>query len=102
MWLAKRLRGLVALEGKRYNAICLLNNVADVNVVLQALALRNNLRKVNMPLLSIEGFYSKQGYCYSMYKVILHLADLMQASCRMQHIFYSINLSRSDLLLSRP
>jgi len=102
VWLAKRLRGLVASGGKRYNATCLLDDAADVNVVSQAFALQSNLRKVNIPLLSIEGFCGKRGYCYSAYKVTLHLADSTQASCRTQYIFYSINISRSDLLLGRP
>jgi len=82
MWPAKRLQGSVASGGKRYNATCLLNDIADVNVISQAFMLRSNLCKVNVPLLSIEGFYSKQGYYYSTYKVTLYLADLMQASCR--------------------
>jgi len=80
----------------------MLDNITDINIVLQCFALVSRLHKVDIPLLSIEGFYSKKGYCYSIYKVTLRLADSTGTECRTEHVFFRVDLNRADLLLRRP
>ena len=73
-----------------------------MNIVLQYFTLVSRLHKVDVPLPSIEGFYSKKGYYYSIYKVTLHLADSTGAECRTEHVFFRVDLNKADLLLGRP
>ena len=80
----------------------MLDNAADVNVVLQCFALASRLHKVDVPLLFIEGFYSKKGYYYGIYKVTLRLADSTGAERRTEHVFLKVDLNRADLLLRQP
>jgi len=80
----------------------MLDNAADVNVLLQSFALKSRLRKVDMLLPSIEGFRREKGYCYSVYKVTLRLTDSIGTERRTEHIFFRVNLNETDLLLSRP
>jgi len=80
----------------------MLDNVADINIVLQCFALVSRLYKVDIPLPFIEGFCSKKGYCYSAYKVTLCLADSTGTERRTKHVFFRVDLNRADLLLRRP
>ena len=100
-WPAKHLQGAVSSQGKKYPADCLLDNVANVNVVSQAFAVRCGLRKVEVPLLSMEGFRGEKSYYYGAYKISMRLTDSTSVERAMEHLFYSVDLSGTDLLLGR-
>ena len=70
--------------------------------MLQCFILASRLRKVDIPLLSIKGFYSEKGYCYNAYKVTLRLIDSTGAERRTEHVFFKVDLNGADLLFRRP
>ena len=80
---------------------CLLDDVAEVNVISQVIVLRYNLHKLDVPLPSIEGFRGEKGYCYSAYRLRVCIADSIGAERITDDMFFSIDLSGSDVLLER-
>jgi hypothetical protein len=53
----------------------MLDDAAEVNVILHLTVLKYRLQKVDIPLLTIEGFRGEKGYYYSIYKLRMHIAD---------------------------
>jgi len=101
-WPAKHLRGAVSSEGQTFEAGCLLDDAADVNVISQSFAVKCRMRKADISLPRMEGFRGEQGYCYGAYKVTLRLADSSGAERITSHIFYGVDLQGAELLLGRP
>jgi hypothetical protein len=64
--------------------------------------LKCGLQKVDIPLPTIEGFRGEKGYCYGAYKLRMRIADSTGQERSTEGIFFSVDLSGSDVLLGRP
>lgn len=96
------MRGTAESQGKRTTIACMLDDAAEVNVISQNLVLRCNLRKVDVPLPQMEGFRGEKGHCYGAYKLRMRIADSTGAERITDDVFFSVDLSGSDVLLGRP
>ena len=65
------------------------------------MALCCNLHKIDVPLPNIEGFRSEKGYCYSAYRLCMHIADSIDTKRITDDIFFGVDLSGSDVLLGQ-
>jgi hypothetical protein len=79
----------------------LLDDAAEVNVISHLTVLKYGLQKVDIPLPNMEGFRGEKGYCYSAYKLRMRIADSIGEERLTDHVFFSVNLSGSDVLLRR-
>ena len=66
------------------------------------MALRYNLRKLDVPLPSIEGFRGEKGYYYSAYRLRMRIADSIGTKRIIDDMFFGVDLSSSNVLLGRP
>ena len=80
----------------------MLDNVVEVNIISQVIALRYNLYKIDVPLPNMEGFRGEKGYCYSAYRLYIRIADSIGTKRIIDDMFFSVDLSSSDVLLGRP
>jgi transposase InsO family protein len=80
----------------------MLDDAAEVNVISQSIVLQCNLRKVDVPLPNMEGFRGEKGHCYGAYKLRMRIADSTGAERMTDDVFFSVDLSGSDVLLGRP
>jgi hypothetical protein len=55
----------------------MLDNIAEVNIISHLIVLKCGLQKVDIPLLTIEGFRGEKGYYYSAYKLHIYIADFI-------------------------
>jgi hypothetical protein len=53
----------------------MLDDAAEVNVISHLTVLKCGLQKVDILLLTIEGFRGEKGYYYSAYKLRIRIAD---------------------------
>jgi hypothetical protein len=53
----------------------MLDNVAKVNIISHLIVLKYGLQKVDILLLTIEGFRGEKGYYYGAYKLRMRIAD---------------------------
>jgi hypothetical protein len=53
----------------------MLDDAAKVNIILYLIVLKYRLQKVDIPLLTIEGFRGEKGYYYSAYKLRIRITD---------------------------
>jgi hypothetical protein len=53
----------------------MLDNAAEVNVISYLIVLKCGLQKVDIPLLTMEGFRGEKGYYYGAYKLRMRIAD---------------------------
>jgi hypothetical protein len=53
----------------------MLDNTAEVNVISHLTVLKCGLQKVDIPLLTIEGFRGEKSYYYGTYKLRIRIAD---------------------------
>jgi hypothetical protein len=53
----------------------MLDDAAEVNVILHLIVLKYRLQKVDILLLTIEGFRGEKGYYYSTYKLYIRITD---------------------------
>jgi hypothetical protein len=79
----------------------MLDNTAEVNVISHLIVLKYGLQKVDIPLPTIEGFRGEKSYYYSAYKLRICIADSTGQERLTDSIFFSVNLSGSDVLLGR-
>ena len=89
------------MHRKRTPVRCLLNDVADVNVISQITALQCNLVRIDVPISTIEGFRGKKGYYYGTYKLCLQIVDSIGVERIIEDVFFAIDLSSSDVLLGQ-
>jgi hypothetical protein len=72
-----------------------------VNIISHLIVLKCRLQKVDIPLLTIEGFRGEKGYYYSAYKLRMRIVDSTGQERSTEGIFFSVDLSGSDVLLGR-
>jgi hypothetical protein len=53
----------------------MLDDIAKVNVISHLIVLKYRLQKVDILLLTIEGFRGEKGYYYSAYKLRMRITD---------------------------
>jgi hypothetical protein len=53
----------------------MLDDVAKVNIILYLTVLKYRLQKVDILLLTIEGFRGEKGYYYGAYKLRMRITD---------------------------
>jgi hypothetical protein len=53
----------------------MLDDIAKVNVISYLTVLKYRLQKVDILLLTIEGFRGEKGYYYSAYKLRIYIVD---------------------------
>jgi hypothetical protein len=80
----------------------LLDDAAEVNVISHLTVLKCGLQKVDVPLPNMEGFRGEKGHCYGAYKLRMRIADSTGEERLTDHVFFSVDLSGSDVLLGRP
>jgi transposase InsO family protein len=80
----------------------MLDDAAEVNVISQSMVLQCDLRKVDVPLPNMEGFRGEKGHCYGAYKLRMRIADSTGQERMTDDVFFSVDLSGSDVLLGRP
>jgi hypothetical protein len=95
------LRGSAESHSTRIEVAYLLDDVAEVNIISQAIALRYNLHKIDILLPNIEGFRGEKGYYYGAYRLRMRIADSIGAKRITDDVFFGVDLSGSDVLLER-
>jgi hypothetical protein len=79
----------------------MLDDTAKVNIISHLIVLKCGLQKVDILLPTIEGFRGEKGHYYGAYKLRIRIADSTGQERLTEGIFFSIDLSGSNVLLGR-
>jgi hypothetical protein len=82
--------------------VCVVDDAADMNVILEAFAQKVSLKKLDIILPDIEGFRRDKGNVYRAYCVRMQLADSIGEDKLTKETFFRVDLKGPEVLLGRP
>lgn len=101
--LAKRIGGIVEYKGKREPVVCLLDDLAEINVIPRHVAIPLDIKRLEGASLPfMESFRDEKGYCGDAYAVRMRLADSSGDERMTTSSFFAAEMLSDKLLLGRP